>query len=132
MKVRPRDPTGTERELRYVPPNPPVSKLNVYEVHAVSVYDGVVFVLVVEDANTPIFLTSALFEMVDQTIPDDWVCRLFSEGGLRMVIGPAFIAGSLRGYTSMNDSEVAPIGAFWERLAARERRQALTDDDGEH
>lgn len=129
MRVRPRDPTGTERELSYVPPLTRVSRLSEYDVHAVSVYDGVVFVLIVEDSNTPLFLTSAMFEVVDDTVPDDWICRLFSEERLQMVMGPAFIASSLQAYSSMIDSEVAPVNAFWDRLEARARRHQSREAD---
>ena len=40
-----------------------------YEVYAVSVYKKIVFLLLVDDINTPIFIPAPLFEIISSEIP---------------------------------------------------------------
>lgn len=76
-----------------------------YDVHAVSVYKGVVFVLVVDDLKTPVFYPSALFETACTETPRDWKCNLIRKDGVDLVLGPDFVARDLNAYNSMVDQE---------------------------
>ncbi len=54
---------------------------NEYEVHAMSLFDGVLFFQVVNDIRFPAWVPSIVFEIVDGTMPNDWKCNLFSKNG---------------------------------------------------
>jgi hypothetical protein len=98
-----------------------------YVVHAVSVFDKVVFVQIVDDKDTPVFLPRALFEMVEADLPDDWICSLFPEGPVQLLLGPPFVARDLDAYNAMLDQEAAQVQRFWQRIAvvsARDRGKA--------
>ena len=88
-----------------------------YEVHAVSVFNGIVFLLVVDEDNLPIFRPRVLFEVIDQTIPQDWVCGVFN-GDPQLVAGPPFIASSMDAYESMIDRCRATVDRFHDRAEA--------------
>ncbi len=87
-----------------------------YEVHALSVYRRVVFVLIVDDTKNPAFIPSLLFETLSTDIPADWMCNLIGESGVDLVIGPGFVAQDLEAYSSMIDQETNPITRFWQRI----------------
>lgn len=89
-----------------------------YPVYAVSVYEKVVFVQVVDDKETPTFLPRALFQMVDSEVPKDWICNLFPDGPIQMVLGPPFVAKDLDAYNAMIDQEAAQVERFWRRVEA--------------
>lgn len=80
-----------------------------YEVHCVSVYRNVVFVLIIDDANNPAFVPSTLFDIVDRTIPPDWIFNLINDLGVDFVAGPTFIANDLTSYCSMADLETESV-----------------------
>lgn len=83
-----------------------------YEVHAVSVYDGVTFLQVVDDLETPIFLPRALFDVVDVRVPEDWICNVMPSGPVQLVLGPPFVATSLDSYQAMIDQRKAQVEEF--------------------
>jgi len=117
-------------EARYISPDQTfLSTAKEYEVHAVSVYDGVTFLQIVDDANTPTFHPRAIFEVVDSTIAEDWICSAFPEGPVQLVIGPSFVAKDLGCYDSMVDQDRSAVDAFWQRVNARQRHGAEFDDD---
>ena len=100
----------------------PFTPAREYEVYAVSVYDGVVFVLVIDDANTPWFTPRALFETVDATVPVHWICTVFATGPVPMILGPEFIARDLASYDRFIDHDGAQMTAFWKMVEADRRR----------
>jgi hypothetical protein len=87
-----------------------------YEVHAVSVYDRLVFVLVVDDKETPIFLPRTIFDVSDPGVPGDWICNVFPEGPVQLVLGPPFIAKDLDSYNAMIDQRMEQVTQFWKRV----------------
>ena len=87
-----------------------------YEVHAVSVYNGITFLLVIDDIETPTFLPRSLFDVIDVAIPGDWIANSFCEGPVQLVIGPAFIAESVVAYDSMVDQTLDSVQALWVRV----------------
>lgn len=91
---------------------------NEYEVHAVSVYDGVTFLLVIDDLDTPTFRARTAFSVVESAIPPDWVCSVFDSGSIQLVLGPKFIAQDVASYNAMVDQEWAQVERLWARLEA--------------
>lgn len=87
-----------------------------YEVYVVSVYDGVVFMQVVDDLETPIFLPRTLFEVVDSQVPQDWICNAFPGGPVQLVLGPTFVAEGLGSYEAMIDQRRPQVEKFWRRV----------------
>ena len=120
MRVRFRNPAPdayTSEEAKYVAPGQTfLSTEKHYDVHAVSVYDGVVFVQVVDDNRTPVFDPRALFDVIDTRVPEDWICNVFSEGLVQLVLGPRFVAKDLASYDGMIDHRGPQVDEFWKRV----------------
>jgi hypothetical protein len=89
-----------------------------YEVFALSVFQGVVFLQVVVDANHITWLPSWFFEISEARTPDDWVCCL-PGGNLQMVLGPEFIAADESSYNRMVELDSKSVTAFWQRVDAK-------------
>lgn len=90
-----------------------ISSGKMYTVYAVSLYLGVVFVLVIDDLETPVFLPSWLFETVVTDIPHDWICHLQVSDDVEMILGPEFLARDLDAYNSLVDQESDQLARFW-------------------
>ena len=88
-----------------------------YEVFALSVFQGVVFLQVVVDANHITWLPAWLFEVCDATLPNDWICSL-PAGDLQMILGPDFVAADEASYNQMVELDSKLVAAFWRRLEA--------------
>jgi hypothetical protein len=93
-----------------------VSNGREYVVHCVSVYNNITFVQIVDDVQTPIFLPRVLFDVVDPSVPGDWICNVFAEGPVQMVLGPPHTAASLQAYVSMVDQDASQVERFWRRI----------------
>lgn len=100
-----------------------------YTVYAVSVYDGVVFLLVVDDKETPMFLPRFLFETSSSVMPDDWICSVFIEGAVQCVVGPEFLACNAAAYNAMIDQERRQVDRFWERIERGEVESPWSESD---
>jgi len=87
-----------------------------------SVYDGVAFVLVVDDDQTPSFRPRTLFEIEDPSIPGDWIVNLFQEGPVQLVVGPRYIANDLDSYNATVDQREPQMREFWKRIDAERLR----------
>lgn len=120
----------SEHESKYVSPSQLcLSSAVEYEVHAVSVYDGISFVLVIDDDATPTFLPRALFETTSSLIPHDWICNLFPIDPVQLVMGPSFIASSLTSYNAMVDQEWSQVQSLWQRVSdEREGNDCPTEE----
>lgn len=88
-----------------------------YTVHAVSVFEGVVFVQLVNDVNIISWLPSWFFELSEATVPNDWICSL-PGGILQLVLGPMFVASDESSYNRMVELDPESVAAFWERADA--------------
>jgi hypothetical protein len=121
MRARWRGPITDELpvgEARFVAPRQIFLSLGTdYEVHAVSVYDGIVFLQVIDDLNTPVLHPRVLFDIVDPSIPHDWICNTFPAGPVQLVQGPTYVAASLEAYDAMVDQAEPAVTAFWNRVA---------------
>ena len=84
-----------------------------YTVCSLSLYNKVLFALVVDDLNTPVFLPAYIFKIVNTVVPGDWICNLGLGGGVEMVIGPEFIAKNIDTYDSMVDQEADQVEKLW-------------------
>jgi hypothetical protein len=109
---------SSPREAQFVAPEVrfPFTPAREYEVYAVSVYDGVVFVLVIDDLNSPLFTPRSLFETVDAAVPARWICNVFAAGPVPMILGPEFIARDLASYDRFIDCDGEQMTAFWKMV----------------
>ena len=92
---------------------------NEYEVHAMSLFDGFLFLQIVNDIRFPAWLPFVLFEEIDGTIPSDWKCTFFprnSERGLLMLLGPDFIVRDEKSYQEMVELDAEQVDRFWKRI----------------
>jgi hypothetical protein len=116
--------TCSKHEAAYVSPTQLfLSVSRDYDAHAVSVYDGVSFLLVVDDKDTPVFLPRLLFEVLEPSIPRDWICNLFPCGPVQLVLGPAFLARDLVSYNAMVDQEAAQVENLWRRIESQRQEE---------
>jgi len=88
-----------------------------YAVHALSVFQGAVFLQIRNDLTFPGWLPAWLFEPIEPGIPSDWICSLL-EDEPQVVIGPAFVARDHAAYTAMVEQHPAAVRLFDERAAS--------------
>ena len=88
-----------------------------YDVHALGVFDGHVSFLIVDDRGEPSWDTAWVFDQVDSTIPDDWICSVLREGP-ELLMGPDFIARDWHTYGAFAECEPEPLRLFWKRFDA--------------
>jgi hypothetical protein len=86
-----------------------------YEIYGMSVYLGVVYLQMVDDLGDPSWVPDWFFDVVEPTVPGDWVCAL-PRGGLRLILGPAFVARDKESYRSMVELEPDQLKRFWARV----------------
>lgn len=95
------------QELAFCPPSQRfLTDSREYAVHAVSVFKGVAFFLVIDDLDTPVFYPQGFFNVTETSLQDDWICNAFADpNDVRVVLGPTFIAGNLVSYAAMVDQQ---------------------------
>jgi hypothetical protein len=79
----------------------------------------------IDDLGYPSWKPAWLFDVVDPSIPGDWICSTFRDDPC-LVLGPAFVAGSLEAYAAMVELEPAQVEQFWQRV---EKSPANPDED---
>lgn len=84
-----------------------------YSVYALSIFSKVVFILVIDDLDTPVFVPNWIFETISTCIPKKWICNLKLSDDVEMVLGPEFLAKDLGAYNSMIDQETDQLEQFW-------------------
>jgi hypothetical protein len=89
-----------------------------YDVFALSVFQGVVFLQVLVDTDHIIWLPAWFFDVCDPTVPNDWRC-IFPTGDLQMVLGPDFVAADEDSYNNMVELHPESVAAFWRRFDAK-------------
>ena len=92
-------------------------------------YQKVIFVLVLDDYETPVFIPRDLFEIVSKVVPSDWICNTFTEHGLDFVLGPELIAKDLDSYNAVIDQEREQIARVREYAFAHRGEQRLGSFD---
>ena len=93
-----------------------------YEIHALSVFQGVVCLQIVSDVNIITWLPSWFFQICERTVPSDWICSLLG-GDLQMVLGPEFTAADETSYNRMVELDSESVNAFWQRVDAKAQAQ---------
>ena len=86
-----------------------------YDAHALSVFEGVVFLQIVTDARFISWIPSWFFDVIDAAVPSDWMCCLPGDT-LQLVIGPAFVATDEASYNRMAELDSTSVAAFWRRI----------------
>ena len=127
MRVRFRDPSPDSYSgygFHISPSQLRLSAGKEYDVHAVSVYDGIVFVQIVDDHDHPDFQARVLFDVVDPSIPGDWICNVFPTGPVQLVMGPPFVAKDLASYCAMADQDWDVVQLLWRRIDAQKAAEA--------
>ena len=101
----------------FIPVDAPLTVGKDYEVHAITVFQGVVFFQVVEDkGELPAWVPAWMCKTVAGEMPGDWVANLVDEGHL--LIGPPFLARDLQSYVDMVELNPQQMARFWRRLDA--------------
>src|SRR5262249_20766652 len=98
------------------PPQTFLSENKEYDVHAISVYDSVTFVLLVDNYGMPSFFPRMLFSVTNSKIPADWICNIFATGPIQLIIGPDFIAADLDSYNEMADQAWSKVEMLPRRI----------------
>jgi hypothetical protein len=104
-----------------------VTERNEYDVYAMSWFDGVIFLQIVNDVRLPAWVPFILFEVIDGTMPNDWKCNLFPQNaasGLGMLIGPAFIVRDEQSYQEMVELNSEQVSRFWKRYEASQQAES--------
>lgn len=88
-----------------------------YEVYAVAVFEGCPMLQIVDDLRSAAWLPAWLFDVIDASLPVDWICNLFREEPA-LVMGPLFVATDQTAYSSMVELESGQVDRFWNRVEA--------------
>ena len=86
-----------------------------YQVYAAAVFEGIVVVQVVDDSGGPGWKPAWLFEVVERTVPEKWICSIFRDEP-SLILGPAFVAGTLDQYKAMVELDPEQVAAFWKHV----------------
>ncbi|WP_437779222.1 hypothetical protein [Sorangium sp. So ce1097] len=89
-----------------------------YEVQAVAVFRGFPVLQVVDDLGGSSWRASWLFDVVERSIPTDWICNILHEEPA-MLLGPEFVAKDEDSYGAMVELEAEQVDRFWKRVNAR-------------
>ncbi len=76
---------------------------------------------IVDDLRYPAWYPVFLFEVIDDSLASDWLCRLYPPNNrteLAIVIGPEFLVRDPDGFRAMLELEAAPVDQFWKRIDA--------------
>ena len=87
-----------------------------YQVYGIAAFDGILLFLVVDDVKNPSWERLERFEVVDGSLPDDWVANKFDVEP-SMVVGPPFLSASLDAYEAFVQFEPPQIDEFWTYVA---------------
>lgn len=124
MKVRAIRSTadGCPNEVQpFLAANISVTLSTEYEVHALTTFNGVTLLQIVDDLRYPSWQPAWLFEVIDTDIASDWICNVFGDGSL--VAGPRFVAESEEAYAEMIELASDQVERFWSRVDSITPRQ---------
>lgn len=102
---------------------------NEYDVHAISVVDGMVDFQIVDDHGYIYWVPYILFEVLDGTLTHDWVYNQFSQLNEidTMLIGPIFIVQDKESFVDMVELVPDQVQKFWERIDSLSQRDESDD-----
>lgn len=98
-----------------------LSEAKPYAVYAISVYKSIVFLQIVDDLRTPQFFPRSMFEVQEPGIPSDWICNVFPEGPVQLVMGPPYVAKDLDSYNAMIDNNRLQMEELFKRVDSENR-----------
>src|SRR5262245_57154712 len=96
-----------------------ISEGKEYDVHAMSVFQGKLFLQIIydEESHFPTWAPGWIFDVVDSSLPSDWICTLLT-GAVQMVVGPFFLAKDEESYGEMIELHPGQVKNFWDRIEA--------------
>jgi hypothetical protein len=97
-----------------------------YEVHAIAVFSGLTNVQVIDDLGYPSWKVNWLFDVVDGSLPSDWVCNVLHDDP-SLLLGPEFVARDEQAYGAMVELDADQVDRFWKRVRMLE--QAVPADE---
>ena len=90
---------------------------NQYDVHALAVFEGITIMQIVDDVRMPNWRPGWLFEVIEPTLPSDWICTA-SASEPSLILGPEFVAKDEKAYSEMVELDPDQVERFWERVNA--------------
>lgn len=101
-----------------------------YEVYALDVVEGRPKFQVVDDFGHPSWEASWLFDVIEMTIPTDWICNVVHEhvnGAPALFLGPTFVASDPAAHDAMVELDREQIGRFRTRVEKVDDRRIIRD-----
>lgn len=92
-----------------------VSSSQVYAVHAIVVWSGNVFYQIVGDSDVIAWMPSSRFDIVDGSMPSDWLTNSFDEE-VPFIVGPEFVVRDKEAYSDMVELVPNKVEQFRQRL----------------
>jgi len=89
-----------------------------YDVFALAVFEGRLSLQILDDLGYVSWEPAWLFDVIDSSIPADWICNFFREEP-SMIAGPPFVARDTKSYASMVQLESDAVNQFWARVGPR-------------
>lgn len=86
----------------------------VYEVHAIVLWQNAIFYQVTRSGHIT-WLPSTVFEVLDHSVPKDWLANQFDEE-VPFILGPSFIIQNKQAYVDMVDLMPEQVRQFRVRL----------------
>jgi hypothetical protein len=77
----------------------------------------------VDDLGYPSWRHNWLFDVVDTTVPKDWICNVLHEEPV-LLLGPEFVARDEASYGAMIELEADQVDRFWKRPDALRSEQS--------
>jgi len=93
-----------------------------YEVHAMSVFQGMLNLQIVDDLPMINWYPAWFFDVCEVSVPSGWICSL-PGNDLQMVLGPDFVAADEASYNRMVELDSDSVAKFWERFNAESPRE---------
>jgi hypothetical protein len=106
---------------RFLPPvRLPITVGTEYEVMALVQSGELAMLQIVDDDDFPMWLPAWFSDVVDSTIPADWICNILGdERGI--ALGPKFVVKDIESYGQMVLLEPDPVAKFWARVERIEK-----------
>jgi hypothetical protein len=93
----------------------------IYEVYGTSVWHSIVSFLVMDEDESPNWYPAEVFKIVDDTVPDNWFFKYFSDDqlSLQAVWGPELLVKEDGFYDALNDRVPSALHRFRMELMVR-------------
>ena len=93
----------------------------IYEVYGTSVWHSIVSFLVMDEDESPSWYPAEVFKIVDDTVPDNWFFKYFSDDqlSLQAVWGPERLVKEEGFYEALADGDPTAVHTFRTELSSR-------------